>query len=242
MALASTRGIVLHQIKYGDTSLICQVYTEEYGRRSFLFKGIRSKKSRIHPNILQALFIINIEAYFKEGKDFHLVKEASADKIFSDFPYDIKKSAQAMFLAEILNKSLREEEPNKVLFAFLYNSIEYFDLILEGSSNFHILFLVKLSKHLGFYPSSKLSPEELVFDMQEGIYKDDFPGHADYFDAENSGLLEEILTKNYDELSGLELNQRKRNELLDYILKFYSFHIEGITRLKSYGILREIFI
>jgi DNA repair protein RecO (recombination protein O) len=241
MAIASTQGIVLHQVKYGDTSLICQIYTEDYGRKSFLFKGIRSKKSKIHPNILQALFIVKLEAYFKEGKDISLVKDASAGTIFTHFPYDIKKSAQAMFMAEVLNKCLREEESNRVLFSFIMNSIEYFDLMSAGSSNFHILFLVKLSKHLGFYPSVKSEPDELIFDMQEGIYKDHFPGHQDFIDTANSGLLDVILNNNYDQLSGLELNRNKRNELLDYLLKFYSIHIEGINRLKSYLILREIF-
>jgi DNA repair protein RecO (recombination protein O) len=241
MALSGTRGIVLQQVKYGDTSLICQIYTEDYGRKSFLFKGIRSKKSRIHPNILQPLSIVNLAAYFKTGKDISLVKEASAVTIFTDFPYDINKSAQAMFMAEVLNKCLREEESNRVLFSFIINSIEYFDLMKTGSSNFHILFLVKLSKHLGFYPSIKYEPEALIFDMQEGIYKDHFPGHSDFIDKVNSGLLDEILNNNYDQLSGLELNQIKRNELLDYLLKFYSIHIEGINKLKSYLILREIF-
>jgi DNA repair protein RecO (recombination protein O) len=240
MALASTKGIVLQQIKYGDTSLICQVYTEDYGRKSFLFKGIRSKKSKIHSNILQALFIINMEAYIKDGKDISLVKEASPATIFAHFPYDSKKSAQAMFMAEILNRCLREEETDRILFEFLRNSIEYFDLMEQGASNFHILFLVKLSKHLGFYPSPKLNKDEFVFDMKEGIYKDHFPGHQEFIDPVNSGLLDDILNKNYDQLSGLEMNQRKRNEILDFVLRFYSMHVEGIGGLKSHSVLREV--
>jgi DNA repair protein RecO (recombination protein O) len=241
MAIESTQGIVLQQVKYGDTSLICQIYTREYGRKSFLFKGIRSKKSKIHTNILQALYIVNLQFYLKKGHEISLVKEASSDIIFSHFPYDSSKSAQAMFIAEILNICLREEEPNSVLYAFIRNSIEYFDLIDQGSSNFHILFLVKLSKHLGFYPSSKENEDETVFDMKEGIYKDKYSLHPDYMDAVNSELLDRILNSNYEQLSGLELNQSKRNELLEYILKFYSIHIEGIRRLRSFGILREVF-
>jgi len=241
MSLESTRGIVLQQIKYGDTSLICQIYTERYGRKSFLFKGIRSKKSKIHANILQALFMLNLTAYVKEGKDMSLVKDASPALIFSHIPYDIHKSAQAMFMAEVLNKCLHEEEPNAVLFAFVRNSIEYFDLMGAGSSNFHILFLVKLSKHLGFYPSAKLNPDEMVFDMKEGIYMPDLQGHLDFIDPLNSQLLDTILNNNYDQLSGLELNQRMRNDLLDFILKFYSFHIEGISRLRSHAVLKEVF-
>ena len=241
MSLESTQGIVLHTLKYGDTSLIGQVYTERFGIKSFLFKGIRSKKSRIHANILQSLFIINIVAYMKEGRDLCLVKEASLATIFTQFPYDLKKGAQAMFMAEVLSKCLREEEKDNGLYAFIRNSIEYFDLVENGSANFHILFLVKLSRHLGFYPSLKNHPGELIFDMKEGIYKDHYPSHNDFMDPENSELLEKILHNNYDRLSGLEMNQKRRNDILEFILKFYSLHVEGISRLKSLQILRELF-
>jgi DNA repair protein RecO (recombination protein O) len=240
--IQKTKGIVLHSIKYGDSSLIAHIYTENFGRHSFLFKGIRSNKSKIRSNLLQPLFILTIEAYIKEGKDLSLVKEVSAQKIFTHFPYDFKKSAQAMFMAEILYRCLREEEVNSPLFDFICSSIDYFDLLSEGSANFHILFLVKLSKYLGFYPSSREIKNELVFDIQEGIYKDHIPTHFDYIDPLNSALLDEILNTNYENLQGLKLNKEKRNDLLDGILKFYSFQIEGIANLKSYTVLREIFI
>jgi DNA repair protein RecO (recombination protein O) len=240
--IKKVRGIVLHSLKYGDTSLIAHLYTENLGRHSFLFKGIRSKKSKIRSNIIQPLFVLDLEAYIKDGQELSLVKEASAFKIFNHFPFDMKKSTQAMFMAEVLYRCLREEEANKPLFEFIYNSIEYFDLVETGSADFHILFLVKLSKYLGFYPSSKNNKNELVFDMTEGIYKDQIPTHLDYIDPLNSALLDQVLNTNYENLSGLELNQKKRNDLLEAILKFYSFHIEGITGLKSFAVLKELFV
>jgi DNA repair protein RecO (recombination protein O) len=240
--IQKTRGIVLHSIKYGDTSLIAHLYTENFGRHSFLFKGIRNKKSKIRSNLIQPLFILNLEAYIKEGKDLSLVKEASAAKIFMYFPSNLKKSTQAMFMAEVLYRCLKEEEPNKLLFDFIVSSIEYFDLLEDGSADFHIIFLVKLSKYLGFYPSSKENKNDLVFDMKEGIYKDHLPVHFDYINSINSELLDEILNTNYENLTGLNMNRVKRNDLLEAILKFYSFHIEGISNLKSYTILRELFI
>ena len=240
--IKKTSGIVLRSLKYGDSSIIAHLYTEYYGRHSFLFKGIRNKKSKIHPNIIQPLYILDIEAYIKEKHDLSLVKEASAAKIYSGFPYDLKKSAQAIFMAEVLYRCLKEEVANKPLFNFLCSSIDYFDLVETGSANFHILFLVKLSKYLGFYPSAREKESELVFDMKEGIYKDQIPEHFDYIDPLNSDLLDKILNTNYENLSGLNLNQKMRNNLLDAILKFYSFHIEGISNLKSIGILKELFI
>lgn len=240
--IQKTRGIVLHSIKYGDTSLIVHLYTENYGRHFFLFKGIRNNKSKIRSNLIQPLFVLNLEAYIKEGKDLSMVKEASAAKNFLQFPYNLKKGAQVMFMAEVLYYCLKEEESNKSLFDFLISSIEYFDLLEAGSADFHIIFLVKLSKYLGFYPSPRKSKNDLVFDMKDGIYKDQIPNHIDYLDLFNSELLDLILNTNYENLTGLNLNRLKRENLLENILKFYSFHMEGITNLKSYAILRELFI
>jgi DNA repair protein RecO (recombination protein O) len=240
--IQKTKGIVLHSIKYGDTSLIAHLYTENFGRHAFLFKGIRGKKSKIRSNLIQPLSILNLEVYYKERKDLSLVKEASAANIFTQFPYDIKKSTQVLFMAEILYRCIKEEEVNKPLFDFIVSSIEYFDLLEAGSADFHIIFLVKLSKYLGFYPATKENESDFVFDMKEGIYKDHIPSHIDYIDSLNSELLEEILNTNYENLTGLNLNRIKRNNLLDALLKFYSFHIEGIMNLKSYLVLRELFI
>ena len=239
--IQKTKGIVLHSIKYGDTSLIAHLYTEDFGRHSFLFKGVRSNKSKIKSNIIQPIFILNLESYFKEGKDLSLVKEASLTKPFTHIPYELHKSAQAMFIAEILYHCLREEELNKPLFEFICSSIEYFDLMTSGSADFHIIFLVKLSKYLGFYPASRETENDFVSDIKPGIYKDHIPTHFDYINHSNSALLDKILNANYENLIDLDLNHKKRNDLLEAILKFYSFHIEEITRLKSFLILRGLF-
>jgi DNA repair protein RecO (recombination protein O) len=237
MALESTKGIILQKIKYSDTSVISQIYTEKFGRKSFLFKGIRSGKSKIHANLLQPLFILNIVAYIKEKNELCLVKEANLFTSFTSLPFDIKKGTQAIFIAEILTKCLREEESNPLLFSFLQNSFEYFDLVESGSANFHLLFLIKLSKHLGYYPQLLPESREVIFDVKEL-----FSGHTEIAGHEIYELLEKIIHLNYNELHNLELNQQKRNQLLDFILMFYSMHIEGMKKIKSYPILKELFL
>lgn len=169
-----------------------------------------------------------------------LVKDASLETIFNHFPYDIHKSSQAIFIAEVLNKCLREES-NLVLYSFVRNSIEYFDLVHQGSANFHLIFLIKLSKHLGFYPffKNEFSREFIQFERW-GIQRH-YPLHSDYMDDYNSTILQDILDNNYNSYILLELNQKRRNELLELILKFYTIHFDGISNLKSYHILREIF-
>jgi DNA repair protein RecO (recombination protein O) len=239
--LHKTRAIILHTLKYGESSIIAQTYNSEFGRHSFIFKGIRGKKSKIRPNLLQPLSVLNIEANIRKGRDLSFIKEASPFLMIHSIFYDVKKSAQALFMAEVLYHCLREEEANPALFEFLVNSIEYFDNLESGAADFHLLFLIRLTKHLGFYPRSKSRPEEKVFDLFDGVFRDNHPGHSGVIDAENSELINRILISNYEQLNKLGLNQKRRNELLDYILKFYSIHIEEVKKVKSHKVHREIF-
>lgn len=239
--LEKTKGIILQRIKYGDTSLICQVYTENFGRKSFLFKGVRTKKSRLQANLLQNLFILNFEIYYKEGRDLFLVKEFSNSVSFIDFPYDPIKSSQALFLSEILSKCLQEEVSNSPMFNFLISSIEYFDLHSK-ISNFHLAFLMKLTPYLGILPSSLNTSDQIYFNLRDGVFDDTEPLHNEYSDKNLSAILFQFYTLNYDDSLELELNKSQRNALLDQILKFYTIHNYKLDNLKSLGVLRELFV
>lgn len=239
--LQKIQGVVLHQFRYGETSIIAHVYTREYGRHSFLFKGIRGKRSRIRPNLVQPFSVLNIESDIREGRDLSIVREASQAQNIHSIYYNVRKSAQALFMSEVLYHCLKEEVPNSLLYDFMVNSIAYFDTLEEGSADFHIYFLVRLSRYLGFYPLSKTNGTESVFDMKEGTFMDKIPLHDAYIDGKNSELLNDILNHDYEHLISKKLSQNGRNEMLDAVLRFYSAHIEGVTKINSYIILREIF-
>ena len=238
--LEKTRGIILQKIKYGDTSIISHIYTENFGRKSFLFKGVRTKKSRLKANLLQNLFVLNFEIYNKEGRELLMVKEFSNAISFNDFPYNHIKSSQALFLSEILSKCLQEEVSNTPLFNFLINSFEYFDLH-NNISNFHLAFLMKLTPYLGILPSSSHKSDQIIFDLREGVFADSAPLHSDFADKKLSAILFQFYNANYDDSLKIKLNKSQRNALLDQILKFYTIHNYRMENLKSLGVLRELF-
>jgi DNA repair protein RecO (recombination protein O) len=164
--LEKTRGIFLHAVKYSETSLIATIYTESYGRQSFIINGMHSKNSSVKASAFQPLYLLDLELYYKAGRDIQRLKNARIANPYSTIPFDIRKSSQVFFLSEILYKCLREEEPNTELFNFLYHSLSFLDLTDSGISNFHIWFLFKLTKFLGFSPSQENSQISNFFDMQ----------------------------------------------------------------------------
>jgi DNA repair protein RecO (recombination protein O) len=240
--IGKTRGIILHHLKYGDSSIISHIFTENLGRRSFIFKGVRGKKSRTKSSLIQSLFSLNLEFYEKNNTDLFLVKEFSLERTFTNFPYDVRKSSQAIFLAEVLNKCLLNEEKNDGLFDFMIFSLDYFDVKTEAQPNFHLHFLVKLTMYLGILPNKDYTEGKSFFDMHEGIFDKSQPSHFNVFSENNTKILNDFLYLNFEDASILKISKSDRNDFLEQLLRFYSYHHFHMEDIKSLNVLKQIFI
>lgn len=239
--IEKTQGIVLHNLKYGDTSLISHLYTRDFGRRSFLIKGARSKKSKLKANLFQVLNILQLEFYLKENQDLLLVKEVSRSVSLNNFPYDIRKSSQALFIAEVLGRCLVEQVPDREMFGFLEKSLEYFDLMETDSANFHLAFFMKLTRYLGILPAFNEKEEINFLDMLEGEFSKNTPQHIQYVDSDNARLLFQLFRQSFEEGTELSLSRSKRNNLLEDIMRFYTTNGYKTDNLKSLVVLKELF-
>ena len=239
--LYKTRGIVLHHIKYSETSVIVTIYTESFGRQSYIINGVRSKKAKIKANILQPLFLLDMEVYHKTKRDLQRVKEIQNAFIFSTLPYDIRKSTLAIFIAEILYKTIQEQESNTELFEYLFNSIQVLDLKEAGISNFHIYFLIHLTKFLGFFPNNNYSETNCYFDLKAGSFVQIKPMHMFCLDLNQSNYLNQLLKFSDNQHENLKLTYKERIFLLEKVVDYYSLHNEGISNIKSLSVLKEVF-
>ena len=239
--LHKTRGIVFRQIKYSETSVIAKIYTELFGLQSYLIRGVRNKKSKIKPALLQHLSLVDIVVYHKEKKDIQHIKEIISAFRFTSIPFDIKKSAIVIFLNEILYKSIKEEEANSELFNFLFNSIQILDLKKNRVSNFHLLFLIQLTKFLGFFPKGNFSNENVTFDLQEGIFIKSETQTEYLTGMPFSKYLFDLTNTSFEDLGSLLILPKYRNELLNTILKYYRLHLPGFGSIKSYQVLQAVF-
>ena len=241
MALKKTRGIVLHQIKYGETSIIATIYTEEMGRQAYIIKGSRSKKARQKANMFQALYLLDMEVYYRESRNLQGIKEVKHILPFSDIPYNMAKSSICLFLAEVLYRTLREEEPNSELFEFLINTIKLLDTETKGVENFHLIFLIKFSKFLGFMPSDNISNSEQIFDMLAGRFVIIRPTHQHYMDKDDSLLFSKLQSTGFEQLPQIGITSEQRSSMLNKLLEFYYLHNEKMGEIKSVDVLREVF-
>ncbi len=239
--LHKTQGIVLNHIKYGDTSLISTIYTSTFGRKTFLVQGVYKRKSRFHPSLFQPLTLLNLEIYLQPRRELQRIREIAVDNPFQYLPFDTTKSAIALFLSEILYKTLREEEANSQLFEYLYHAIQFLDMNTEGSANFHLVFLINLSRFLGFYPINNYSDTNCLFDSLNGRFIPYLNSNKSENDRLTSAWMHRLLASSFEGIASLSMNHQTRNDLLSLLIEFYRFHLDGLGVVKSHTVLQSVF-
>jgi DNA repair protein RecO (recombination protein O) len=238
--LEKTRGIFLHSVKYSESSLIAVIYTEAYGRQSFMVNGARSKKSIIKTVAFQPLYLLDLEIYYNAGREIHRLKEVRIANPFATIPFDIRKSSMVIFLSEILYKCLKEEEPNSGLFDFIYNSLSFLDLSDQGTSNFHLWFLFKLTQFLGIYPSSEHALISNYFDLQKAQFVNHEPPHNQFTDKHLTLLFARLFEVDHSTLEKLDYTHNDRKLVLEKLLEYYRIHFDSLGEIRSLSVLKEV--
>jgi DNA repair protein RecO (recombination protein O) len=239
--IRKSRGIVLHTTRYGESSLVVHCYTAQWGRQTYMVKGVRKSVKNNRSNLFQPLFILDFEVYHKNTREMQLVKEVSRAFPLNSLPYDITKSTQAIFIAEVLYRVVKEEESNPVLAEFLIHSIQYLDALEEPQPDFHIVFLFHLSRHLGFYPHNNFSDESPYFDLVSGQFTRFRNDPEVQLDQSTSGLWSHFLRLDYREGNGNRFNSSQRKTVLDALMRYYLNHVEGMGEIRSLEVLHDFF-
>ncbi|MBI5218915.1 MAG: DNA repair protein RecO [Bacteroidia bacterium] len=239
--LGKTRGIVLRHIKYSDTGIIAHIYTEQWGRQSYFIKRAHGKKSKIKANYFSPLFLLELEVSNKTKRELQVITEAKISDPLTAIPFNIVKSSLAIFISEVLYKSIKEVTPNPELFNFLYNYILLLDKEEKGLQNFHIIFLMQLTKYLGFFPNNNYSETNIFFDMADGRFTSLMPNHSYFLGRETSPYFSKLIDTAYKEAVNFKITKSLRNELLSKLILYYKVHLISLNEIKSYEILKEVF-
>lgn len=235
--LHATRGIVLKTIKYSESSVIAKIYTEQFGLRSYIVKGVSGNSKSRKKAFLQGLSLLRLVVYEKPGSNLQNIKEMEHAYLFGSTPLDIRKSTITMFLNEVLYKSLLEESGNSELFGFVFDQLVELDQSKKFITDFHIRFLLRFSKHMGFFPMDNHSAKNPYFDLQEGVFIGSEPLHNNFIGIESSRVLNQVLSL---DPGNYVLTSVERNELLEKLIIYYSLHLPAFGKLKSYPVLKQV--
>lgn len=235
-------GIVLHVLRYSDKNSIAHILTNRYGRMSFLLPQGATKNARIRNAMFMPLNIIEFEAKIIPGKDLHSFRDARNIATLTEIYSDPVKNAIAMFISELLTRSIQESEENPSLFRFIRTSIELLNEIEVGVANFHIWFLYNLGVFLGIQPDIETYNEGYWFDMANGVFTNERPLHNHHLTPQDAPIILLLSRMTSRNLHHFRFNRSQRGEILDIALNYYRLHNSMNGTLRSPEILKQLFI
>ncbi|WP_460220588.1 DNA repair protein RecO [Psychroserpens sp. MEBiC05023] len=237
--LIKTKVIVISKLKYRDHDLIVKAFTLHRGVVSYLLRGVLNrKKGNSKIAYFQLLSQLQIEESFREKQSLQHIKDVRLDYRYTSLHTNILKSAIVMFLAEVLSSVLKEEEQNVSLYNYLEITFRWLDT-KDEFSNFHLLFLLNLTKHLGFYPDTT-DMNQRYFNLNNGLFEST-KQNIYSVTGENLTILKQLLGTNFDELDTIKLNSKQRQSFLTMLLLYFELHLGSFKKPKSLQVFNQVF-
>jgi DNA repair protein RecO (recombination protein O) len=205
-----------------------------------MVKGIGGKRSKNKSAFFQPLNLLDLVVYHRENKNLHHLKEVQPAYVYQHLHSDVVKRSLLLFVNELLYKTLHEEVANKHLFHWLNHALIWLDLTDQHITDFHLMVMIQLSQHLGFYPKKELARLYSVFDMQEGLFGNQLPVHPYYITGETVTHLTQLMEASFEHTVPLTFTTEQRRELLDALLTYYKLQMPNFTTFKSLDILKMV--
>ncbi|MBN1768894.1 MAG: DNA repair protein RecO [Prolixibacteraceae bacterium] len=239
--IEKSKAVVLKSIKYSESSLILTLYTQAAGRQSYLLNGVRSTKSKQKAGILQPMFLLDVEAMHKPGREMQRLKEFRLAEIYHSIPFDVVKSTMSIFLSEVLYKALQNVEPDRDFFDFIYHSMQYLDSLDEGVANFHLWFLIRGLSSLGYALNNNHTSSMPWFDLKTGSFVSSKPNIPETPNRDLSVYLSDFIGLDLHQLKSYRMAGSMRARMLETLVRFYTLHLDGMGEIRSLQVMREVF-
>ena len=239
--LTKTQAIVLHSLKYGETRLIVDMFTRSQGRQSFIVSIPKSVKGKIKKQLFQPLTLLEIESDLRPKLQLQKLSDVRLASPFSSIPFDPNKLSISLFIAEFLYYALRSEQHNEPLFDYIVNSIQWLDAQTDRFANFHLVFLMRLSRFLGFYPNLDHYQSGDYFDLRESVFLSTPPVHRDFLHPQEAEKIQLMMRMDFPTMHLFRMSHQERNRLLEVSLIYYRLHLPDFPELKSVSVLQELY-
>ncbi|MBO7203880.1 MAG: DNA repair protein RecO [Bacteroidales bacterium] len=221
--------IVLHTTKYSENSLIIHGYTLEKGRVGVILKGAvpgggrrRTTKGKAI-SVLHPLSIMDIQTVENHKGGMETLREYNQRYQLNSIRSDITKSSMAMFLGELMYRTLVTSEEDQAMYRFIENAILLLDRLEGSAANFHIWFIICYCQMLGFAPVEGFGVE------------------FDPFSVEEKEILNKIYNASFEDAMMLPLSGSLRRKLIDSLIKYMEYHTGSRIQINSLAVLQTIF-
>ena len=245
--LISTSAIVLKTIPYGDTSVIARMFTEDQGKVTILAKGAWRPKNNAG-TLLEPMNHIHLQYYHKNSREIQVLKDGGFTQQFSNLRKELSKVIVGLTIVEMMDKSTLDNNPFPILYRLGWRVLEKLNDEKQNIWLVFVFFLYQLSLRLGFLPNIKKC-SKCNADLISGCF-DNYTGELICVNCskqskisldENSlSALQKLEGLHLDDLQTLSINIQGITNSIQFLDLFISFHLEGLKKLRSMIMLKQI--
>ena len=239
--LLKTKGLVLNAINYNDKYSLIPIFTESYGRVTYMVSKAKSKNSKVPKSLFSPLALVDLEVMHQASRDIQRIQEARPLSYQYSIASRMDKTAMAFFVSEFLSRILKDTNDSKYLFSFLEQSMQILEATDRSIANFHLVFMLKLTHFMGFYPNLEDYNENDLFDMINGEYTGRQPLHNHYLNRIDSFALSRLARISFENMHHFVFSRQDRITIVNKMLEYYRIHSSDFPSLKSLDVLHELF-
>lgn len=236
-----TKAIVLRTVKYGESRIIVDLLTREAGRVSMVCQLTKSGKGKIKKQLLQPMTMLDVAFDYRKNISMQHFQDLRIGQVYRSLLFDPYKLSITLFLAEFLIYATRDETDNRQLYDFIETSLLWLDNADGGFANFHLVFMLRISLFIGFYPNLDDYHEGCWFDLREGCFTPLRPTHNDCLKPDEAARMRTIMRMSLDNMHLFRMSRVERNRCAEIILYYYRLHQTDFPELRSLDVLRELF-
>lgn len=239
--LHQTKGIVLRTIKYGETSIIVNIYTELFGVQHYLVQGVRTeKRSSAKANLYQAGTLLELIVYHHPNKDLQRIKEAHISYLYQQLHQHMVKNTLMIYMLELISRTMTEPEANPDLFLFFEENLKHIDAQpVSALTLFPLNFTLELASQLGFSIQDTYTNETPILDLVNGRFCTQQDLQSMYF-LEGDQARWFSCIANAQTIDDTQFTVEKRQALLMDCIQYLRLHIPSMGELKTLPILHAI--
>ncbi|MDD3388481.1 MAG: DNA repair protein RecO [Prevotella sp.] len=236
-----TKAIVLRTVRYGEAQLIVDVLTRERGRLSFICTLPKTTHGRIKKQLFQPLTLLDLVYDYRPIRRLQRFGDIRIGYPYGSIPFDAHKLSLALFASEFLTFATRDEQNNEPLYDYIEGSLMWLDNAVRSCANFHLVFMMHLSRFIGFFPNLEGDVHGAWFDMRNGTFTLLRPPHPDYLQPSEASVISTLMRMNFDNMHLFHMTQPERNRCVDLILYYYRLHIPNFPEMRSLEVLKTLF-
>lgn len=237
--IVNTPAIVLHTLKYGERKLIVDLFTRQLGRLSFVMTMPKSVHGALKKQYFQPLTLLEVTFDHRPRVQLQKLTDARLLVPYTTIPLSPEKLSITLFIAEFLYYALRSEQRNDPLYDYISDSLQWLDAATQGVANFHLTFLMRLARFLGFYP--RMEEVRGVFDLREGTFSEVVPTHPDFLQGREAEMVRLLMRMDFGSMHLFKFSREERQRILTVLMRYYQLHLPDFPELRSLAVLREVY-